>query len=191
MKSLDDEDSLLPLEEDGLAAHSPIFSFIQRILPLGRLKMPNDEESMRYKDVLKGKPLQVYWYLLTHGAAGVREIQKSLNFSSPGVVSYQLNKLTELGVISKQEESDKYYIKEEVKSGILGFYVRFGYRMIPRFSIYLSLYICGFIIFFILSFVMGDAFIIHPGSLLLFCFLTIGTLAFVSESLKMWNIRPD
>lgn len=191
MKSLEDENDLSPLEEDDLSVHSPIFTFIQRILPLGGRKMPCDEESPHYEEVLKGKPLQVYWYLLTHGAAGVREIQKSLNFSSPGIVSYQLNKLSELGVISKHEGSDKYYIKEEVKSGILGFYVRLGYRMIPRFSIYLSLFICGFITFFVLSFIMGDAFITHPGSLLLFLFLTIGTLAFITESLKVWKIRPD
>jgi hypothetical protein len=191
MKSLEDENDLSPFEEDELSTHSPILTFIQRILPLGFRKMPSDEESMHYEDVLKGKPLQVYWYLLTHGAAGVREIQKSLNFSSPGIVSYQLNKLSELGIISKHEESDEYYIKEEVKSGILGFYVRFGYRMIPRFSIYLSLFICGFLAFFVLSFIMGDTFITHPGSILLFLFLTIGTLAFITESRKMWKIRPE
>ncbi|MFX0016025.1 MAG: winged helix-turn-helix domain-containing protein [Promethearchaeota archaeon] len=191
MKSLDDKKDLSPIEEDDVLTYSPIFSFIQRILPLGFQKMPDDEESTQRKEVLKGKPLQVYWYLLTHGAAGVREIQKSLNFSSPGVVSYQLNKLSELGIISQHEDSDKYYIKEEVKSGILGFYVRVGYRMIPRFSIYLSLFICGFLAFFVFSFTMGDGFITHPGSILLFLFLTIGTLVFVFESRKIWKIRPD
>ena len=192
MKSLDDKNEFSDIEkEDTLSVHLLISSFLQRLLPLGMQRMPKDEKSSRYEEVLKGKPLQVYWYLLTHGIAGVREIQKSLNFSSPGIVSYQLNKLSELGIISKDEELDKYYVKEEVKSGILGFYIRIGYRMIPRFSIYLSLFVCGFIAFFILSFVMGDAFITHPGSLLLFCFLTIGTVAFVLESLKIWKIRPD
>ena len=31
------------------------------------------------EDLLKGKALQVYWYLLTHGVKGIREIQKDLN----------------------------------------------------------------------------------------------------------------
>lgn len=191
MKPLDDENDFSIIEEDDSSAHPLIFSIIHRIVPLGVRKMPPDEDSKHFEEILKGKPLQVYWYLLTHGTAGVREIQKSLNFSSPGIVSYQLDKLLKLGVISQQEESEKYYIKEEVKSGILGFYVRLGYRMIPRFSIYLSLFICGFLAFFVLSFIMGDTFITHPGSLLLFLFLTIGTLAFIIESLKVWKIRPD
>jgi hypothetical protein len=55
------------------------------------------------------------------------------------------------GIISKHEESDKYLIKEEVKSGILGFYIRIGYRIVPRFSFYLGIFICGFIGFFLLA----------------------------------------
>jgi hypothetical protein len=191
MKSFDEEVGVDPIEEDFQLAQSPTSSFLQRIFSFGSQKMPNDEELSNYEEVLKGKPLQVYWYLLTHGQAGVREIQKTLSFSSPGIVSYQLTKLINLGIISKHEETDKYYVKEEIKSGILGFYIRFGYRMIPRFSIYLSLFICGFLAFFLLSFIMGDAFITHPGSILLFFFLAVGTLAFVSESIRMWKIRPE
>ncbi len=191
MNSLDGKKDFSLIKDDEFSNQYTFPTLIRRLFPSGMSKMQSEKESIQYDEVLKGKPLQVYWYLITHGAAGVREIQKSLNFSSPGIVSYQLNKLTELGIISKHEESEKYYIKEEVKSGILGFYIRFGYRMIPRFSIYLSLFICGFFAFFILSFIMGDDFITHPGSVLLFVFLTIGTLAFVFESLKMWGIRPN
>jgi len=137
MNSLDGKKDFSLIKDDEFSNQYTFPTLIRRLFPSGMSKMQSEKESIQYDEVLKGKPLQVYWYLITHGAAGVREIQKSLNFSSPGIVSYQLNKLTELGIISKHEESEKYYIKEEVKSGILGFYIRFGYRMIPRFSIYL------------------------------------------------------
>jgi hypothetical protein len=38
-----------------------------------------------------GKSLQIYWYLLTHGPKGIREIQKALNIPSPSSVSFQIN----------------------------------------------------------------------------------------------------
>ena len=120
------------------------------------------------EQLLKGKILKVYWYLLTHDYAGVREIQTSLDLSSPGIVSYQLNKLMKAGIIAKDEKLEKYYVKEEIKTGILAFYIRFGYYMVPRFSIYLSIFIIAFVIFVISSFIMGDKFILHPASLILF-----------------------
>ena len=96
------------------------------------LKIISDKSS-KYGETLEGKALQVYWYLLTNGTKGIREVQKDLNFSSPSTASYQIKKLIEAGIVSKDEQNDKYFVKEEVKTGILGFYVRFGYKMIPRF----------------------------------------------------------
>ncbi|NHK29711.1 MAG: hypothetical protein FK730_00065, partial [Asgard group archaeon] len=96
-------------------------------------------------EFLRGHALRIYWYLLTHpnGIAGVREIQRDLDFASPSSVSYQINKLLLAGVVAKNEDSEKYYIKEEIKSGILGYYFRLGYRVIPRFTIYLIIYLIG------------------------------------------------
>ncbi|GAG89503.1 unnamed protein product [marine sediment metagenome] len=93
--------------------------------------------------VLQGKTLQVYWYIMTHHHAGVREIQKALKMVSSGTVAYQLNKLVKAGIITKNDENGKYYIKEDVKKGVLGFYFRLGSFMIPRYSIYLVVNILG------------------------------------------------
>ncbi|MHA2030249.1 MAG: helix-turn-helix domain-containing protein [Candidatus Kariarchaeaceae archaeon] len=153
------------------------------------MKHETGEESR--EQLLKGKILKVYWYLLTHDYAGVREIQTSLGLSSPGVVSYQLNKLLNAGIIAKNEEMEKYYVKEEVKTGILGFYIRIRYLMIPRFSIYLSIFIGCFVIFVFFSLFMGDKFILHPASIILFLTLILGTLIFVIESIRMWKLRPN
>ncbi|MFW9829477.1 MAG: hypothetical protein ACFFBY_13785 [Promethearchaeota archaeon] len=140
--------------------------------------------------VLRGKALQIYWYILTHKHAGVREIQKSLNFSSPGTVSYQIKKLSRAGIIKKNEINGKYYPCEESKKGMLGFYIRVGYIMVPRFSLYLIFYILGFIAYLFLASVYGDDFITHPGGFLFLIFLIFGTGVFILESIKLWKRRP-
>ncbi|MFW9819202.1 MAG: winged helix-turn-helix domain-containing protein, partial [Candidatus Thorarchaeota archaeon] len=78
------------------------------------------------EDFFQGKTLQVYWYFFTKRHAGVREIQKALNISSSGTVSYQITKLLKAGIISKNEEEGKYSLKENVKIGILKFFIRIG-----------------------------------------------------------------
>ncbi|MFX1470468.1 MAG: hypothetical protein ACFFB8_17630 [Promethearchaeota archaeon] len=139
---------------------------------------------------LHGKTLQVYWYILTHNRAGVREIQKALNFSSPGTASYQIKKLVELGIISKSDKDDKYRVNKSLKKGILGFYMRIGFWMVPRFSIYLIFYILGFIGYIFLAAIYGDKFITNPGSLLLLFFLIFGSIIFIYESINLWKRRP-
>ncbi|MFW9969838.1 MAG: winged helix-turn-helix domain-containing protein [Candidatus Odinarchaeota archaeon] len=139
---------------------------------------------------LRGKTLQIYWYILTHKYAGVREIQKALNFSSPGTVSYQLKKLSNAGIISKDIRNEKYYVNEELKKGLLGFYVRIGYFMIPRFLFYLIFYILGFIGYLIFAGIYGENFITNPGSLLLLFFLIFGTVVFIFEYIKMLKRKP-
>ncbi|MFX1303092.1 MAG: hypothetical protein ACFE9X_07025 [Promethearchaeota archaeon] len=140
--------------------------------------------------VLQGKALQIYWYILTHKSAGVREIQKSLDFASPGTVSYQLKKLLQAGIILKKEKDGKYYLKKESKKGLLGFYIRVGYFLIPRFTLYLIFYILGFIVYIFFACIYGDTFILNPGGLLLLFFLIFGTAIFMFESIKIWKTRP-
>ena len=75
------------------------------------------------------------------------------------------------GIISKNDKDGKYYVKESVKKGVLGFYFRVGPFMIPRYSLYLVFNILGIIGYIYLASIYGDAFITHPGSLLLLIFL--------------------
>ena len=145
---------------------------------------------LNQEKALHGKTLQIYWYLLTHKRAGVREIQKSLKISSPGTVSYQVNKLLKAGIISKNQEDGKYYVKEDVKKGVLGFYFRLGPFMIPRFSLYLVINILGFVGYIIFARIYGDVFITNPGSLLLLFFLIFGTSVYIFESIKILKRKP-
>jgi hypothetical protein len=150
-----------------------------------RLKEPSD--------TLEGKTLQIYWFLLTHpqGIAGIREIQKELGYTSPSTVAYQINKLISNGIVSKNEETDKYYVNEEVKSGILGFYIRIGYRMIPRLTFYLMIFIIGLLIYLTFAVMRGDEFITDPVNWLFLFFLIFGSIAFIIESYKIWRLKPE
>ncbi|MFX1587929.1 MAG: hypothetical protein ACFFC1_07225 [Promethearchaeota archaeon] len=140
--------------------------------------------------LLEGKTLQIYWYIFTHTKAGIREIQKALNISSSGTVSYQISKLQDAGILSKDEVEGKYYIKEEVRRGILKFYIRIGNLVIPRISLYLIIYVLGFILYLILVVISHDEFLADPMSLLLLFFLMFGTVLLIFQSIKVWKIKP-
>ena len=140
--------------------------------------------------ILHGKALQIYWYILTHNRAGLREIQKALKISSTGTVSYQINKLLKAGIISKKEKDGKYYVKEGVKKGMFGFFFRFGSFMIPRFSLYLIINILGFVGFAFFASIYGDTFITNPGSLFSLFFLMFSTSVYIFESIKLWERKP-
>ena len=142
------------------------------------------------KKVLQGKTLQVYWYILTHHSAGVREIQKALKMVSSGTAFYQINKLVKAGIIIKNDEDGKYYVKEGVKKGVLGFYFRLGHLMIPRYSLYLVVNILGVVGFVYLAWIYGDAFITNPASFLFLFFIIFCTVVFIFESMKIWERKP-
>ncbi|MDH5451049.1 MAG: hypothetical protein OEX77_09190, partial [Candidatus Bathyarchaeota archaeon] len=86
---------------------------------------------------LKGKTLQVYWYLLrsSNHSAGVREIQRSLRFSSPSIAVHHLQKLQNLGLVTKKGTGE-YVLVEEVKVGLLRFFTRVGRFLVPRYLFY-------------------------------------------------------
>ncbi|MHA1991344.1 MAG: winged helix-turn-helix domain-containing protein [Candidatus Hodarchaeales archaeon] len=142
-------------------------------------------------ELLQGRTLQVYWLLLEKGIAGIREIQKELNYSSPGAVSYQIQKLMAAGLVKKDNETEKYLVSEKVSSGIMNFFFQIKGLFIPRFSIYLCVFLLGFLIYLILSTMWGDPFISHPGSILFLLSLVISTFLSTYESIKMWKMKPN
>ncbi|MFX0043545.1 MAG: hypothetical protein ACFE8L_11595, partial [Candidatus Hodarchaeota archaeon] len=95
------------------------------------------------------------------------------------------------GIISKNDEDGKYYVKEGVKKGVLGFYFRLGPFMIPRYSIYLVINILGVLGYVFLAIIYGDVFITSPGSLLFLFFIIFCTCVFIYESIKIWQRKPS
>jgi len=138
-------------------------------------------------EVLKGKTLQIYWYLLRSGNSGVREIQKRLKISSSSTVHYHLNKLVGLGLV-KQDKMEKYYIEEQVKIGIIGLYIKIGRRMIPRMLFYLSFFSISGVLFTIYLILIPQPLQISD---LLFILFAIGGIGiFLFETYKIWNMQP-
>jgi len=164
---------------------------LQRILNIVLFRGTDMEKGTDYTELLQGKTLQIYWYLLSRGEMGIRELQKVLAVSSPGTISYQINKLVEAGLVSKNESSDKYFIKEEIKSGILGFYIRFGYKLIPRFSIYILVFFTGVCWFLLNGLIQGDSYLLDQSNLVFLLYLLFGIGVFSFESYKIWKMKPE
>ena len=141
-------------------------------------------------NLLQGKTLQVYWYIFTHDEAGIREIQKALNFTSSGTVSYQITKLLNAGIITKDESEGKYVINKEIKIGVLKFFIRIGNRMIPRISLYLIIYALGITAFLFLMFLSDYIFVWNPLNILLLLLLFVGIIIFCVESYRIWKLNP-
>ena len=140
------------------------------------------------EDLLKGKTLQIYWYLLSHGQSGIREIQKQLNIPSSSTVSYHMNKLVTAGLVSQNITTDKYLIKEEVKTGVLGLYVKFGGRLIPRMAFYLS-FSLTFLISTLLLILSRDT-PLRLEDLLFIVFTSTISIIFCFEVIRTYRMKP-
>ena len=94
----------------------------------------------RIASELKGNTLRVYWYVLnnTDKSIGVRIVQRALSFSSPTLALYHLEKLRELGLVTK--ESGEYRLVREVKVDVLRVFVRVWRFFVPRFALYAVLF---------------------------------------------------
>lgn len=135
---------------------------------------------------LKGKTLLVYWYLLqqpTH-TVGVREVQRSLNFSSPSIAAHHLQKLENLGLIEKKGTGE-YVLEEEVKVGILRFFTRMGSFLVPRYLFYSVLFTTMLATYLIVSFIAQ----VLP-SFYALAFGVIALVIFWIETIRLWRARP-
>ncbi len=93
------------------------------------------------EDVLRGKTLDVYRYVLKNNKpTGVREVQRALKFSSPRLAFYHLNKLEEAGLLKKGVEG---YVLERV---VLQNSVRLRRLLIPRYFFYSVFFVSALII---------------------------------------------
>jgi hypothetical protein len=135
---------------------------------------------------LKGKTLRVYWYLLraTNHSAGVREIQRSLRFSSPSIAFHHLDKLQTLGLVTKKATGD-YVLTEEVKVGLLRFFTRIGRFLVPRYLFY-SVWLSTMLVTYV--FLYGLTGSVHNFFALTFGLLGCAVLWF--ETFKLWREKP-
>lgn len=135
---------------------------------------------------LKGKTLLVYWYLLqqsTH-SVGVREVQRALKFSSPSIAVHHLQKLQDLGLVDKKGTGE-YVLEEEVKVGILRFFMHMGRFIVPRYLFYSILFSTMLAAYLALCFI-GQIF----PSLYALIFGIAASVIFWFETVRLWRAKP-
>lgn len=135
---------------------------------------------------LKGKTLLVYWYLIqqpTH-TVGVREVQRALSFSSPSIAVHHLEKLQDLGLITKKETGE-YVLEEEVKVGILKFFMHMGRFIVPRYLFY-SMLFSTMLIAYLALWWLGEIFF----SLYAVTFGLLASIVFWFETIRLWRAKP-
>lgn len=101
--------------------------------------MSEDEYKERITELLKGKTMGVYALLVTHGPLGVRDVQRTLHFSSPSLALHHLNKLLEAELVSK-DAYGVYSVAKQVRVGSLSLFMKIGSRLMPRYLFLLSLF---------------------------------------------------
>ena len=133
---------------------------------------------------LKGNTLRVYWELLrsSDGVVGVREVQRSLDFSSPALASYHLNKLEELGLVEKKHGD--YHLIREVRVGILKQFLKLGAFMLPRYILYATMF-TTLLVFFLFN--LRD---LNFYSLFALVFGILATGILWYETIRVWRQRP-
>jgi DNA-binding transcriptional ArsR family regulator len=143
-----------------------------------------DDTQLEY--ALRGKAWKVYWFLLKNGSpASVREVQRSLRFSSPSVAYHHLEQLRELGLVQKEEVGGHYVLVSEVKIGVLRHYVKLGKLLFPRYFFY-ALFSTVFYLAFLLFLVQA----LTRESLFIITFGAIVCAIFWYEAYRVWNMRP-
>jgi predicted DNA-binding transcriptional regulator len=135
---------------------------------------------------LKGKTLLIYWYLLhqpTH-SVGIREVQRALGLSSPSIAVHHLEKLQDLGLITKKMTGE-YVLEGEVKVGILKFFTRMGRFLVPRYLFY-SVLFSTMLATYLAICIIGQ----FVPSFYTLMFSTIAILIFWVETVRLWRQRP-
>ncbi len=131
---------------------------------------------------LKGKTLQVYLYMLKRNEpVGVREVQRDLNFSSPSVASYHLDKLISLNLVAK-DDYGRYYIAKKAEISMLESYVNILGYTIPRLAFFAVFFTSLLIAYTILNY---SSLNIHAVA-----FAIIASAAFWFETIRLWKRRP-
>ena len=98
-----------------------------------------NQNNLKVFGELKGNTLRVYFFLVRNPRPmGAREVQKRLEFSSPALAAYHLEKLEELGLVIKSPEG--YVLAKEIKVGALSQVVKFGSLLLPRYVFYTVLF---------------------------------------------------
>jgi hypothetical protein len=129
---------------------------------------------------IRGNTLRVYVYLLKSGASELREVQRSLGFSTPSLASYHLNRLVEAGYAT-QDAHGRYLVAQGATNDILDGYTKLGGVVVPQllfFSVLFSV-VVGFFAFMALSYSAYVPFLVAASVAMI--------LALWYETVRVWR----
>ena len=108
----------------------------------GKILQTNDNQFSS----LQGKTLEVYLLLLEKGTElGVREVQRELEYSSPNLAYYHLNKLHGMGIVEKTVQNKYQIVESKVgfheipESQANNLYLKQSYQIFTFFGILILL----------------------------------------------------
>lgn len=145
----------------------------------------SDKEELKAFSELKGNTLLVYLYLVkSKTPVGAREVQRKLNFSSPTLATYHLEKLETLGLVQKTPEG--YTLAREVKVGAISQVVKFGSLLLPRYTFYLGLFSAMLACYFAFALFANSLELnIHSSFAILLGLTIISVMAY--ECIRIWK----
>lgn len=146
------------------------------------------EDEVKLEYALRGKAWNVYWLLLKNDRPmSVREVQRTLHFSSPSVASHHLEQLRELGLVQKQAANGNYMLVREVKIGVLRHFVKFGKLLFPRYFFY-AVFSTACVAVYV--FMLSQTGISPQERLFIILFGVIVSAIFWYEAVRLWLLRP-
>jgi predicted DNA-binding transcriptional regulator len=151
----------------------------------------SSSELAEIESQLKGKTLQIYWYLLKdpNSSVGVREVQRSLGLSSPSVAAHHLDKLLSLGLVEKTTRGE-YLLNQEVKVGLLKFFSRMGRFLVPRhlfYAIWLSTMLAIYLVAYNFIWYQPTGSVHNIAAIL---FGVVANAVLWVETVRLWREKP-
>jgi predicted DNA-binding transcriptional regulator len=143
------------------------------------------EEELRAFSELRGNTLRVYLTIIRNdNPMGIRELQRKLEFSSPALATYHLEKLENLQLIEKTSKG--YVLIKEVKIGALAQTVKFGSLLLPRYTFYVALFATLLVLYLVSAWFSGSfEWNINSISAILLGLLAV--LVMVYECIRIWK----
>ena len=135
--------------------------------------------------LLKGRTMSVYALLLQKGEMGVRDVQRTLRFSSPSLALHHLTKLSELDLVSKDIDG-VYSVKRTVRVGSLSLFIKFGTRLLPRF-LFLGTLFSAMLVVYLLIFASWP---LTGGDIMFISMSIIAVLLSFNETRRIWLLKP-
>jgi predicted DNA-binding transcriptional regulator len=146
----------------------------------------NGEDETKLDYALRGKAWEVYWLLLKNGCPmSVREVQRSLHFSSPSVAHHHLEQLCELNLVRKQDIGGHYSLVSEVKIGVLRHFFKLGKLLFPRYffyAVFSTVFYMAYLTILMQSFTRENLFITFFGAIV--------SAIFWYEAVRVWRLKP-